>query len=131
MGVGLLSWFYLMLHFLSYNLESARIVRAEIRSLRHRIGVLLDKKSRFDRLGLGPLYTDGPDGHLRLCAETQGRTLGIESVLATQPWASAGDVLFFLQGWKMGSEWLRCSSDIENTHTVQPSICPERCDGNG
>ncbi len=103
-------WFSLMLRFLSGIASNARILRAELGSLIHRMRALRDKNSQH-RVSLasadvGPLFEWEETGaHLRPCRETYARIQSIERMLSKFPWASAGDTLLFLEGWEMGKQF--------------------------
>ncbi len=92
-----------------------RTFLSEMRSLPHRIHTLSQKtnRQRFP-LDLGPLYEQGPGGENVPCKATIARTQYIEFVLARYPWASETDLLFALDGWNKGAEYLAHISDTSS-----------------
>jgi hypothetical protein len=103
-----------------------RILYGEARSLVSRMRVLRDRNNhRFaslDALPLGPLFEENAlTGHLEPCRETFARNESIEYMLATFPWASAGDALLFLHGWETGRSFSLDSVCNKCKGTEQPS----------
>lgn len=53
-----------------------------------------------------------PSGLIQPEIWTQGRTHGIDSLLATRPWADIVDMQIFLDGFEAGAQWYRRTHDL-------------------
>ncbi len=92
-----------------------RTFLSELRTLPPRIRTLSQKTNPQDSpLDLGPLYEQNSDGETVLCKATIARTQYVEFVLARYPWATETDLLFALDGWDKGAEYLAHISDTSS-----------------
>jgi len=118
-------WISVLGFFLSDILVRLRIICAEVRSCRGRIGALLERKKKskdwYLILDLGSMYEAAPSGHLELCSEPLARNAGIAKISLKYPWVSAGDALLFLEGWEMAGQYARNTSDTLRKETAQSS----------
>jgi hypothetical protein len=102
-----------------------RILCSELYSLSPRIRSQRDTKET--SVYLGPAAETLANGRVVSCTRTYGRMNSLRAMLASRPWATLGDRLFFLEGWERGVEWVFHSYDIPHTciqYRVQKSSYP-------
>ena len=63
--------------------------------------------SSYSLLDFGPALQRLPDGSFVPSARTDGRSLGIDRLLARYPWADKLDAQIYLEGFDEGERWLR------------------------
>ena len=62
----------------------------------------------------GPALQCLPDGSYQPRIETQARIHGIDSLLATLPWADIVDMKIFLDGFEAGAQWCRNNQNLDS-----------------
>jgi hypothetical protein len=84
-------------------------VASEFYSLGRRIEILRRTKLYWTGVQLGPSALVLPTQRVVSCEATFSRIRDTRCMRANYPWATALDVLLFLEGWEMGAIWAACS----------------------
>ena len=108
------------------RLRSSELL-SEIHSLFGRMKLLREKRHW---IAIGPNWETHPSGHPQKCTRTRARTIDIQEMLASWPWASSADFQIFLEGWDKGEMWASldrssdsCSSQLgTNSSSVASAI---------
>jgi hypothetical protein len=81
----------------------------EMRSLTHRIRILHKSKSRKDprMVSCGLLFDRVSTGHLVLSHSTVARVEDAIAMCSKYPWVSDADMILALDGWDLGSKYVR------------------------